>query len=445
MEVLFMEKKYQIFISSTYEDLKEERRKVQDTILEMYQFPIGMEMFSAADEEQWEIIQETIDSSDYYVLIIGHRYGSVIENGEYAGISYTQKEFRYALEKKIPILAFLIDDSVRITPDKMEQDVNKKEKLEASKNEVMTGRIVQWWTSKEDLANKVMNSLNKQIHKRKRPGWIRTDAINIEETQNELVEMNKKIRKLEAENEELKKSIIERKPRFSFKINGGVPLKYNFNDININRFKAELLPLTIDDIKNYEITLEEMEEYNNSIPKAEEMENYLRECRFYECVKKNAIPFLVSYANNGNCKGNDVHIHIKFSEGLIIMKSEDVENISEPEKPKTLENPINRCLKKRMGMATLEKLYSSFPYKSILDDVKIPLMESSRYSISFQEDIEDNSLTIWNKSIMHTEAELTDKYYLIPSGKGKYKIIISVICEELAEQDVQVFDLVIEN
>ena len=46
-----MEKKYQIFISSTYEDLKEERRKVQDTILSMYQFPIGMEMFSAADED----------------------------------------------------------------------------------------------------------------------------------------------------------------------------------------------------------------------------------------------------------------------------------------------------------------------------------------------------------------------------------------------------------
>ncbi len=120
-----MEKKYQIFISSTYEDLKEERKKVQDTILSMYQFPIGMEMFSAADEEQWEIIRETIDSSDYYVLIVGHRYGSVIEEGEYAGISYTQKEFRYALEQKIPILAFLIDNSVAVTLEKTEQDVNR--------------------------------------------------------------------------------------------------------------------------------------------------------------------------------------------------------------------------------------------------------------------------------------------------------------------------------
>ena len=173
----FMEKKYQIFISSTYEDLKEERKKVQDTILSMYQFPIGMEMFSAAEEEQWEIIRETIDSSDYYVLIIGHRYGSVIKEGEYAGISYTQKEFRYALKQKIPVLAFLIDDSVPIILEKIEQDEKKRKKLNAFKEEVKNGRMVQWWTSKDDLANKVMNSLNKQIRKGNRPGWVRADGI----------------------------------------------------------------------------------------------------------------------------------------------------------------------------------------------------------------------------------------------------------------------------
>lgn len=95
-----------MFISSIYEDLKEERKKGQDTILEMYQFSIGMEMFSATDEEQWEIIQETIDSSDFYVLIIDHRYGSVISEGEYAGISYTEKEFMYALKKKFQCWLF---------------------------------------------------------------------------------------------------------------------------------------------------------------------------------------------------------------------------------------------------------------------------------------------------------------------------------------------------
>lgn len=63
-----MEKKYQIFISSTYKDLIEARSKVRDAILSMMHFPVGMEMFNAADEEQWEIIQETIDSSDYYPI-----------------------------------------------------------------------------------------------------------------------------------------------------------------------------------------------------------------------------------------------------------------------------------------------------------------------------------------------------------------------------------------
>lgn len=184
-----MEKKYQIFISSTYEDLKEERKKVQDTILSMYQFPIGMEMFSAADEEQWEIIKETIDSSDYYVLIIGHRYGSVIEKGPYAGISYTQKKFRYALKRKVPVLVFLIDGKVAVTPDKMEQDDDKRKKLKQFIEEVKKGRIVQWWTSKDDLANKVMNSLNKQISKGKRFGWVRVD-----EDKNEIKESNSRIK-----------------------------------------------------------------------------------------------------------------------------------------------------------------------------------------------------------------------------------------------------------
>ena len=62
--LIFLEKKYQFFVSSTYEDLKEERDIAIHAILTMNQFPIGMEMFSAADDDQWQIIKEAIDSSD---------------------------------------------------------------------------------------------------------------------------------------------------------------------------------------------------------------------------------------------------------------------------------------------------------------------------------------------------------------------------------------------
>ncbi|EIQ1514512.1 DUF4062 domain-containing protein [Vibrio parahaemolyticus] len=70
-------KKFQIFVSSTYEDLKDERDQVIKAILEMGHIPVGMEMFSAADEEQWKIIQRQIDESDYYVVIAAHKYGSL--------------------------------------------------------------------------------------------------------------------------------------------------------------------------------------------------------------------------------------------------------------------------------------------------------------------------------------------------------------------------------
>lgn len=163
-----MEKKYQIFISSTYTDLVEERKKVRDTILSMLHFPVGMEIFGAADEEQWEIIKDTIDSSDYYVLLVAHRYGSIIENGPDAGISYTEKEYRYAKEKGIPILAFLIDDNVPVLPEKMEKDY--PEKLKAFKQEVKTGRLVEWWKNSDDLAQKLSISLHKQMDRKKTTG-----------------------------------------------------------------------------------------------------------------------------------------------------------------------------------------------------------------------------------------------------------------------------------
>lgn len=183
---LRMEKKYQIFISSTYTDLIDERKKVSDTVLSMHHFPIGMEMFSAADEDQWEVIQDTIDSSDYYVLIVGHRYGSVIEEGTEGGVSYTEKEYKYAKSKNIPILAFIIADSVLIAPQNMENDFEKRERLDLFKKEILTGRIVEWWQNKDDLASKVMNALNKQFARKKRPGWVRNNEYELEKALNEL-------------------------------------------------------------------------------------------------------------------------------------------------------------------------------------------------------------------------------------------------------------------
>ena len=90
-----MEKRYQVFVSSTYADLQEERRNVIQTLMEMDCIPSGMEIFPAADEVQWEFIKKVIYDCDYYVLIIGGRYGSITPEG----ISYTEKEYDLSVTK----------------------------------------------------------------------------------------------------------------------------------------------------------------------------------------------------------------------------------------------------------------------------------------------------------------------------------------------------------
>lgn len=96
-----MEKKYQIFVSSTFQDLREERRAVVEQILNLGHLPVGMELFQAGDETQWSYIKRRISDCDYYVVLLAERYGS-----ESKGKSYTQMEYEFALKRKIPIIAF---------------------------------------------------------------------------------------------------------------------------------------------------------------------------------------------------------------------------------------------------------------------------------------------------------------------------------------------------
>lgn len=96
------------------------------TLMEMDCIPAGMELFPAADEEQWNFIKRIIDDCDYYVLIISGRYGSTTAEG----LSYTEKEYDYALSKGLRPLAFLHQDPLNIPLGKSEQDPDLRRRLE---------------------------------------------------------------------------------------------------------------------------------------------------------------------------------------------------------------------------------------------------------------------------------------------------------------------------
>src|SRR6266550_4053308 len=109
-------KKFQIFVSSTYSDLANVRRNLMEAIQRLNHFPVGMEQFSADDDEQWQIIRETLEQTDYYICIIGHRYGSLTSDGR----SFTEKEWDLAKDLGVPIMTFIRDRNTATTPDERE-------------------------------------------------------------------------------------------------------------------------------------------------------------------------------------------------------------------------------------------------------------------------------------------------------------------------------------
>ena len=106
-----MNKKLQVFVSSTYSDLIEERQAAVEAILEAGHIPAGMELFKSG-KHQMKTIQKCIDESDIFMLIIGGRYGSIEEE---SGLSYTELEYKYALSKNMPVFAVVLQDRFLFT------------------------------------------------------------------------------------------------------------------------------------------------------------------------------------------------------------------------------------------------------------------------------------------------------------------------------------------
>jgi uncharacterized protein DUF4062 len=147
-----MDRRFQFFISSTFTVLKEERQAVLKAVLELAQMPAGMELFPASDDSAWQLIRDVIDGSDYYLLIVGGRYGSV--DDEKTG--YTEKEYDYALQTNKPLIAFLHENPGALARDLAETQDAAWKKLERFRAKVVKKHTCVFWKSAEDLKAKVI-------------------------------------------------------------------------------------------------------------------------------------------------------------------------------------------------------------------------------------------------------------------------------------------------
>jgi hypothetical protein len=182
---MHVQKKFQIFVSSTSKDLENERRAVIEAIINMRHIPIGMEAFEAGNKEQWEYIKQRIDESDYYVVLVAERYGS-----EKDGVSYTEMEYDYAREKKVPVAAFLLAEEARKDWRAQKSDfIDNRQKVDAFRDKCQ-GRMVRYWKNKDDLAAACVMSLLKMFHDDPRDGWIPAKQAANPDVANELARLS---------------------------------------------------------------------------------------------------------------------------------------------------------------------------------------------------------------------------------------------------------------
>lgn len=189
-----MEKRYQVFVSSTFEDLQEERREVMQALLSLDCIPTGMELFPAADDESWELIKRFIAGCDYYVVIVGGRYGSVGPNGK----SYTEMEYDYAVSAGLPVLAFLHGDPGSIPASKTENTDEGKVSLKAFRDKIEAAHHAKYWKVTEGLSGSVAISMSALMKIRPRIGWVRADQAGDENSAQEILRLLKQIDELEA-------------------------------------------------------------------------------------------------------------------------------------------------------------------------------------------------------------------------------------------------------
>lgn len=195
-----MDKKFQVFVSSTYTDLVEERQDTLKSILDLGHIPSGMEGFFATDQEQLSYIKKIIDECDYYVLIVAGRYGSVDEQG----ISYTEREYDHAVAKGITVLAFFHSDIENLPKDKIDGDPSKCRRLELFREKVSRRRLVRYWKDRAQLRSDMIISLSKAIGEVPGVGWVRGNHVANDTILAQLNEVRNEVDKLRLENKRIK-------------------------------------------------------------------------------------------------------------------------------------------------------------------------------------------------------------------------------------------------
>lgn len=386
-----------------------------------------MEMFSAADEDQWEIIKEEIDSSDFYILIIGNRYGSIEET---TGISYTEKEFDYAVEKKIPVLAFIVDSSVSMIPDRFDSDPQKIAKLNVFKEKVkQSGRYVKFWKNVDNLETLISQSISKAVFRGNRPGWVRTTDFDIDKSYAEILRLTERVHTLEALNSDLRME-NNRKPILTVDVypdldEDGKPIEQDAEAIE-NGIHLNVHSIDMTDAENGIY-------YKDMAGKLIHADK--EEVKLIRHVYENSFLVFFKVRNTGDARATGVRVKLSFPNELLVLLTEELLAYRE-------EDPLRFSQDAYEGWDL--RFESPNQSKASNDDTKFISLDE----LTTVDDIANlldpadvnEALSIFPgevlfepKEVKHKDNEFFGGISILPTSAGKFKIDCDIICNEFPD------------
>ncbi|HEY1329268.1 MAG TPA: TIR domain-containing protein [Casimicrobiaceae bacterium] len=163
-----------IFVCSTFGDLSQEREGVLDAVRRLKLKHDSMEFFGARATQPLETCLQEVRASDVLVVIVGHRYGSIVPE---LGISYTEAEYSEAFRLKKPCLIYMRDDNVPILPKHMERDPEGLRLLEKWKGTLQSRHTVAPFQDASRLAVQVAADLARTLQDLEEVAKARASAI----------------------------------------------------------------------------------------------------------------------------------------------------------------------------------------------------------------------------------------------------------------------------
>lgn len=184
-----LDKRYQVFISTSGAEMQPERIILSQTLVGMGFFSWGLEQRTPLNTA---FARRQIDDCDYVVILLGSQYGEQ----SVSGVGYMHLEYIYAVTKQKPIIVFMHEDPASrdhslhdAKPELQEKFKEFRQLLQQEADQVFCYRTLR------DLEMAVRLNMPQMLERYPVSGWVRPQ--NTQALHDEIDQLKAKVAQLE--------------------------------------------------------------------------------------------------------------------------------------------------------------------------------------------------------------------------------------------------------